>query len=159
MVTQFKDCIDFLKYLYPDFDFFFLFNHSSGHAKKRVDGLDALAMNRMFGGQKSTMRPSLIPKNQGYVGEFYFETHPEMVTIGEEQPIVFPTGKVDLKVNGPWWMDEAERKKRINDHKLDDQTERDKTVKELLTEMRSHSDVKVDTYDPSKWKYPQLIFL
>ena len=36
MITQTEDCIDCLKVIYEDnFDFVFLFDHSSGHAKKR----------------------------------------------------------------------------------------------------------------------------
>jgi len=39
MVVQIEDCIDCLKYLYPQFDFVFELDHSSGHAKERPDGL------------------------------------------------------------------------------------------------------------------------
>jgi hypothetical protein len=56
MVLQLEDCVDCLKTLYPAIDFVFLFDHSSGHAKKRIGGLDASAMNKSFGGAKSRLR-------------------------------------------------------------------------------------------------------
>lgn len=37
---QFEDVVDALYVVYPDHDFLFLFDHSSGHAKKREDGLN-----------------------------------------------------------------------------------------------------------------------
>ena len=50
MVTQLEDCVDCVKVMYPQFDFIFLFDHSSGHSKKRIGGLDASSMNKEFGG-------------------------------------------------------------------------------------------------------------
>jgi len=40
MVLQLKDCADCQKN-YPKYDFTFLFDHSSRHAKDRLDGLNA----------------------------------------------------------------------------------------------------------------------
>jgi hypothetical protein len=40
MVIQLEDCVDVLKHLYPQHDFLFLFDHSSGHDKQRDDGLN-----------------------------------------------------------------------------------------------------------------------
>jgi hypothetical protein len=37
--------------MHPAFDFLFLFDHSSGHAKQRPDGLNQHRMNRTFGGK------------------------------------------------------------------------------------------------------------
>lgn len=42
MAIQFKDCVDCLKVIFPQFDFAFLFDHSQGHAKKLANGLDAV---------------------------------------------------------------------------------------------------------------------
>ena len=70
LVLQLEDCIDCVQVLYPNYDFVFLFDHSSGHAKKRKDGLDALTMKKLFGGQQSHMHTSIIAKHDGYIGPF-----------------------------------------------------------------------------------------
>ena len=49
MAIQFEDCVDCLEVIYPQFDFAFLFDHSQGHAKKLVNGLDACSMNKGYG--------------------------------------------------------------------------------------------------------------
>jgi hypothetical protein len=41
MVIQLEDVVDCLQMVHPDFDYLVLFDHSSGHAKKRIGGLDA----------------------------------------------------------------------------------------------------------------------
>ena len=50
MIVQLEDCIDCLKVLYPEFRYVFLYDHSSGHSKKRKGGLNSSSMNRSFGG-------------------------------------------------------------------------------------------------------------
>jgi len=40
MVLQLEDCVDVLKYLYPQYDFLLLFDHSCSHDKQREDGLN-----------------------------------------------------------------------------------------------------------------------
>jgi hypothetical protein len=56
MVTQLEDSVDWVKVMYPQFNFVFLFDHSSGHSKKRISGLDASSMNKEFGGAQPIMR-------------------------------------------------------------------------------------------------------
>ena len=58
MSVQFEDCVDCVKVIYPHFDFVFLFDHSQGHAKKLVGGLDAYCMNKGYGGAQPMMRES-----------------------------------------------------------------------------------------------------
>ena len=41
VALQSEDCINCLQVACPDFDFVLLFDHSSGHSKKRHGGLDA----------------------------------------------------------------------------------------------------------------------
>ena len=52
MVVQIKDTIDCLKYLYPQFDFEFELDHSSGHNKECPNGLStsSAALNSGWGG-------------------------------------------------------------------------------------------------------------
>jgi hypothetical protein len=45
MVLQFEDAVDVLKTMHPLYDFVFLFDHSSGHAKQQPDGLNQHRMN------------------------------------------------------------------------------------------------------------------
>jgi hypothetical protein len=49
MVTQLEDCVACLKLACPNFDFAFLFDHSSGHSK-----------NSGFGGPQLVMRDSVV---------------------------------------------------------------------------------------------------
>ena len=63
MILQVEDCIDCLRVLHNDcYRYVFLFDHSSGHAKKRIGGLDVGAMNKGFGGKN--MRGTLIEKRR-----------------------------------------------------------------------------------------------
>ena len=102
LVMQFEDCVDCLKYLYPEYDLCFFLDHSSGHAKKRTNGLDVSLMKKGYAGKQPAMDPSMITQKEGYVGPYYQPTSTEMVTIGDEPKIVFPKGKIYCKVCGPW---------------------------------------------------------
>ncbi len=53
MRIQFEDCVDCVMVLYPQFDFMFLFDHSQGHAKKLMGGLDAYSLNRGYEGAQN----------------------------------------------------------------------------------------------------------
>jgi hypothetical protein len=46
MVLQLQDCVDVKTMLYPQYDFVFLFDHSSGHDTHREDGLDLNKMTK-----------------------------------------------------------------------------------------------------------------
>jgi len=87
-IIQTEDCIDCLKVLFGEkYETVFLFDHSSGHAKKRLNGLDAKKMTKGWGGKP--MRPTLIEQMDGFVGPFYDANNPRMVRIGEEQSMVY----------------------------------------------------------------------
>ena len=47
---QLEDVVDCLTHIYPDFDFLFLYDQSSGHTKMREDSLIASNMNVSYGG-------------------------------------------------------------------------------------------------------------
>ena len=102
MILQLEDCIDCLKSVYGDtYDVVFLFDHSSGHAKKRADGLDASRMNKGFGGQ--LQRRTLI-KDDSYLGPY---THPQMVRVGHYQTLNYDSA--DDWERGPFDMDATKR--------------------------------------------------
>jgi hypothetical protein len=72
MVLQLEDCLDCLKAVYPHLKFVFLFDHSSGHSKKRQGGLDASHMTFWFGGSQPTMGNSKIVDMDGFLGPYDF---------------------------------------------------------------------------------------
>ncbi len=75
MTLQTEDCIDCLKEIYEDqYDFVFLFDHSSGHAKKRAGGLDVKKMLKGFGGE--LLRNTTIESHDGYLGPFHDPSNP-----------------------------------------------------------------------------------
>jgi hypothetical protein len=64
MVLQLEDCVDVLKHLYPEYDYLFLFDHSSGHDKQREDGLNVKMMTKSFDGTQRKMRNTLIKREK-----------------------------------------------------------------------------------------------
>ena len=113
MVLQLEDCIDCLKTIHPNYSMVYLFDHSSGHAKKRVGGLDACAMNKYFGGNQPLMHRKFIPTSIGYLGPFHQTSNSRMVQIGSYQSLVFPPVEHHSQNDyGPWWMSSQERKDR-----------------------------------------------
>ena len=51
MVIQFEDAVDVLRVMHPQYDFIFLFDHSSGHAQQRPDDINPFRMNCSYGGK------------------------------------------------------------------------------------------------------------
>ena len=103
------------------------------------------------------MRPYLIEKQDGYIGKLHDHDNPQMVVCGQEQEMVFPMVKVDCKTNGPWWMNENERKHKRKDKTLDgEEVTNDKTKQQLLMDLCTRR-VALDNYDASKWTYPSLV--
>ncbi|KAI2499926.1 hypothetical protein MHU86_14547 [Fragilaria crotonensis] len=129
MSIQFEDCVDCIKVLYPQFDFVFLFDHSQGHAKKLMGGLDAYSMNRGYGGAQPMMRESKIKEHDGYLG-FNART----LEVGDTQSFVFT-----LDDDGPFWMTPQERELTRNDRILPpapgNPRMRNKTIAELKAEL------------------------
>ncbi len=145
MVLQLEDCTDCLKVAYPDFDFVFLFDHSSGHSKKRHGGLDAANMNSGFGGGQPFMRYSNIIQIDGYLGPF-----DPTLAVGDEQSMTFSPTDV-----GPFWMDAAEREERRFDRPKTNAAApqpRNKSKKDLAVELSVPGNV----LDPNKFKLEQL---
>jgi hypothetical protein len=102
MVLQLEDCADCLKAVHPHLQFVFLFDHSSGHSKKRRGGLDASHMNYGFGGSQPTMRNSKIDDRDGFLGPYDL-----ILRVGMEQTMRFSPTDV-----GPFWVTATEKKER-----------------------------------------------
>ena len=131
--------MDWLEVLLGDkYEFVFLFDNSSGHVKKRVNGLDAVKMNKIFGGLKQ--HPTLIKMKQGYLGPFHYPKNPNIVQVGEMQSLVWLASELNSDEDGPLYLPpqkpRIEREDRIVPVKLKkDQTEfepKEKTGAELI---------------------------
>ncbi len=110
MVLQLEDCADVLNHLYPQYDYLFLFDHSSGHDKQREDGLNVKKMTKSFGGSQRKMRNTLIKKEKGYLGPYRRKLNP-----GDTQSMVF------LETDdGPFWMSSEERENTRLDKQIQD---------------------------------------
>jgi hypothetical protein len=121
MVMQLEDCVDVLQQVYPQYDYLFLFDHSSGHDKQRSDGLNVKKMTKSFGGTQRKMRDTMIKQEHGYLGPCLWLLNP-----GDTQSMVFKDTD-----NGPFWMSRAEQEKTRHNKIIQDKT---KTVKTLLQE-------------------------
>jgi hypothetical protein len=104
---RFEDFVD-CKVLFPQFDFEFLFDHSQGHAKKLMGGLDAYSMKRGYGGAQPMMRKSKIKEHYGYLG-----SNARILDVGDTQSFVFTSDN-----NGPFWMTPQQRELNRNDRLL-----------------------------------------
>jgi len=104
MVLQLDDCVDCLKYLYPNYDILFMLDHSSGHDKQKPDGLNASKMQVNYGGKQSHLRDSVISQVDGYLGPFH---HEKMLKVGDTQSFVF---KADDE--GPFYLSDPDKEAR-----------------------------------------------
>jgi hypothetical protein len=109
MVLQFEDVVDCLKVMHPHYHFVFLFDHSSGHAKQRPDGLNATRMNKSYGGKCPAMHPTVIERESGFLGPY-----PRILEPGQTQRLTFT--ETDA---GPFWMTPNERILNRLDQNLD----------------------------------------
>jgi len=123
MVLQLEDCVDALKTIYPQFDFLFLFDHSCGHDKQRPDGLNAENMSKNYGGKQNAMRPTVIKKENGYLGPFE-----RTLSVGDTQFFNFQPGDT-----GPFWLCEKKRGQLRRDTEIQGQTLKRNFTKAELT--------------------------
>jgi hypothetical protein len=136
MILQTEDCIDCLTTILGNqYEYVFLFDHSSGHAKKRVGGLNVTSMTKGFGGE--LLRNTKIEQSDGYLGPFHDVNNPKMVQVGEEQQMVYSVGAhVD---DGPFYLTPEKREASRNSNEFllpsEKQGEKDKTKRELVDEM------------------------
>jgi hypothetical protein len=118
MVLQVEDCCDVKTNLYPQYDFLFLVDHSSGHDKQRKDGLNMTRMTRNFGGTQRKLRDTLIKQEKGYL-----DPYARILSPGEVRLLVFkPTH------DRPFWMSREEQEKTRHDQVIQGQT-RTRTLK------------------------------
>jgi hypothetical protein len=82
MALMTEDLIDCLQVLYPNHSILFYFDQSSGHCRKRTDGLNVICMNSDWGGMQKKMRDTTI--TDGCLGTFNAK-----LTIGDVQSLIF----------------------------------------------------------------------
>ena len=119
---QLEDCVDCLTILFPEYDFLFLYDQSSGHTKMRDDGLLVNNMNISYGGVVNTMHDSVIKELGPYQS---------LLKIGDVQKMIFT--KHD---RGPFWLTSLQCIKSKYDSVQDTKIKKDKTKIELLIELR-----------------------
>ena len=105
MVLQMEDCVDVMRFLYPDVDILLLFGHSCGHDRQREDGLNVENMSKGYGGKQSRLHPSLIKQVDGYPGPYNWKLNE-----GDIHNMGFSTAD-----DGPFWMESAEREEKQKD--------------------------------------------
>jgi hypothetical protein len=129
MVTQLEDCVDCLKVMYPQFKFIFLFDHSSGHSKKRIGRLDDSSMNKELGGAQPSMRISKMEAEDGFLGPF-----DRILSVREVQSMHFLPTDSDL-----FWMTETEQEDCQQNRTRPDRTPaaRQEKIKKELAEKLS----------------------
>ena len=140
MTVQTEDCIDCLRVLFPEkYDYVFLYDHSSGHAKKRVGGLNVVNMNKGYGGEN--MRSTLIEQSEGYLGPYHDAANPRMVKVGQMHDLVYGS---DVDINhGPFYLAMDIRSCSRHDTSValspDKVGDKEKTKKELVHEIMQTS--------------------
>jgi hypothetical protein len=108
MIIQLEDCVDCLLTLFPQFDYYFMFDHSNGHDRMRPDGLSSTKCNKNFGGSQPIMRNSVILKED-------IKSFPAInkLKVGDTQHMQFSNTDV-----GPFYMNKKEREERRYDKKV-----------------------------------------
>ena len=98
MALQLEDVHDVLSFKYPHMDIVYMLDHSSGHARKRSDGLHAGSMNAGYGGAQPKMHATTIAEVGPYTS---------LLQVGDIQHMVFKEGDI-----GPWYLSPIEREQR-----------------------------------------------
>lgn len=145
MVLQQEDVMDCCRALLPNFRHVFLFDSSSGHSKKRVDGLDASSMNKEFGVSQPRMRDTRILDERGCLG-----TKPRILEEGDTQ-----TMKFALADRGPFNLTPEEREARRFDTEYGDAKVTSKTKKDLITDLTARG-VHLPSKFPNKMRVAVL---
>ena len=150
MVLQMEDCWDVANALLPQFDHIFLFDASSGHRKKREDGLDAREMSMKFGGSQPKMRDTVI------MDDYYPFEHKDgspVLKQGNTQRMVFR--ETD---EGPFWLTPEERiERRFSQYIPDpDGKTRDKTKQEMYDDLNAKPGVNMKSKFLNKYTHTEL---
>ena len=128
-VLQLEDCVDVLKFMYPDFDFVFFFDHSNGHDRMRPNGLNLNKVNVKHGGGQPIMRNS-EPLENKHFGPYHTSNY--KLQPGSIQSMQFEQGD-----EGPCYMDDSERLLRMYDIDTGKTSERELTKSDLIISLQN----------------------
>ena len=90
MAVQTEDAVDVLQGMFPNHDLELHYDQSSGHTKKRRDGLDMSNMNKGWGGAQPSMRDTVLTE----VGTY---DHPSRLRVGDVQSV---QSRTQIKAQG-----------------------------------------------------------
>mmetsp|Transcript_383 Transcript_383/g.861 ORF Transcript_383/g.861 Transcript_383/m.861 type:complete len:956 (-) Transcript_383:398-3265(-) len=161
MNLQTEDVIDVVKVTHGDtYEYVFLFDSSSGHAKKRGDGLDAKSMKKEWHSKPSGMRNVKMERKEGYLGPHLDPSVRAMVVIGQEQTMDF-TSDLDKEL-GPFWLTAQQREEQRHDREveipLEQRKRRVKQKSELIPELMLTGWGKLEGQMKLwKMKHPELV--
>ena len=149
MVLQMEDCWDVVSVLLPEFDHIFMFDASTGHRKKRDDGLDIAVMSKGFGGSQPKMHDTTI------LDDYHPYDHKDgspVLEKGDTQAMVFqPTDA------GPFWLSPQERDERRTTQVIPDPNgeKRDRTKQEMYDELLAKG-IQLKCKFLNKFTHPEL---
>ena len=123
MALQVEDVYDVLAIKYPNYDFLFIFDQSSGHGKMRVGSLNVYNMGVRWGGRQEKLRTTTIQETGPYLGT---------LKVGDIQKMVF-----DDDDDGPFYLDNNHRITRKYDRKTGEKKIVEKTKKKLKEELKT----------------------
>ena len=101
MALQNEDAFDILSQVYPDYDFCFIMDQSSGCGKMAEDALISGHMCVYWGGKQNKLHATTVPE----VGH-YFYNDPTQLHVGDTQSMIFTKDHV-----GPFYINSTDRKK------------------------------------------------
>ena len=128
MVIQLEDCIDVLKFMFPDFDFLFFLDHSNGHDRMRPNGLNLNKVSMKFAGKQPEMRSSVLTSS--CFGPFHDDSY--ALQVGSEQKMQFSENDP-----GPFYLAEHERIQRRHDIDTGTTRTRDVLKADLIKALRT----------------------
>ena len=82
--------MDYLLYLYPQFEYQFKIDYSSGHNAKRIDGLSTYNINLGWGGKERKMRDSILSEDD-IIGQII---HKQVLKVENLQSMVFTQNNI-----------------------------------------------------------------
>jgi len=142
-VEQFEDCQDVMKTLHSELITKWMFDQSSGHCKKKEDGLNVNAIKKGYGGKQRKMRDTIIKEVNGYLGDF-----PRSLNVGDSQHFTY-----DFRDIGPFYLSETERELKKFDQELSDKTTTKKRKREDLVRELNNKGIFIPAskVNNSKW--------
>jgi hypothetical protein len=121
ITNQAEDVIDILHGLFPNHDLKFHEDNSSGHTKKRKDGLNVNVMNFGWGGKQPYMRPSQL--TDGSIGH---RQHPHQYQDGHTRSFHFDLPREEERE--PWYLSDEEREARKYNRPTGKMITKEKTI-------------------------------